>query len=338
MNLWPIRIFFLLLCISGGYAVSQVQPDLVESGKQGLFIGFGLGSVIIAIDEMLKGFSLRVFSATTFGLLLGSLIAWLVDQSKLFEFAREDQRWLIRICLYLAFSYIGIVLAMRSNKEDLSLLIPYVRFQREKKPESLVVLDTSVIIDGRIAELVEHRFLEGVLIIPRFILKELQQVADSADASKRMRGRRGLEMLQRLQQSKQVEVRVNENDYPDERGADDKLLKLTQALDARLFTTDYNLAKVAELQSVKCVNLTALTTALKPVVLPGELLEVRLSREGKEKGQAIGYLADGTMVVVNHGLARLGASATVRVSTLHHTGAGSMIFAELADSGSSKAA
>lgn len=329
MNLWPVRILFLLLCIAGGYAVSQVQPSVIEKGWTGGFIGFGLGGLLIAIDEMLKGFTLRAFSAATFGLVLGSTIAWLVDHSDLFEFADERQRWLIRVCLFLSFGYIGIILAMRSNKEDFSLIIPYVRFNRENKPESLFILDTSVIIDGRIADLVEGRFLQGVLIVPKFVLKELQQVADSADASKRLRGRRGMEMLQKLQQSKRVEFRVHETDFPEEKEVDTKLLRLTQALGARLFTTDYNLSKVAEIQQVPCVNLTQLAIALKPVVLPGETLPLKLVREGKEKGQGVGYLPDGTMVVVNHAQSLIGQTADIHVTSLHQTGAGVIIFAEL---------
>lgn len=329
MNLWPIRITFLLLCITGGYAVSQLHPTLLEGGRQGAWVGFGMGAVLIAIDEMLKGFSLRAFSASTFGLALGALIAWLVDQSRLFEFADERQRWLIRLCLFLAFGYIGIILAMRSNKEDLALIIPYVRFNRERKPENLLILDTSILIDGRIAELVESRFLDGVLIIPRFMLGELQQLADSSDPIRRQRGRRGLDILQRLQQNQRMETRLNDTDYPAEKGVDGKLLRLTQELDAKLFTTDFNLSKIAELQNISCVNLTQLSVALKPMILAGEVLQLKLVREGRERGQAVAYLPDGGLVVVNHAQALVGQTVAVRISSIHHTGAGVMFFAEL---------
>ncbi|MGZ4986842.1 MAG: PIN/TRAM domain-containing protein, partial [Limisphaerales bacterium] len=149
-SIWPLRILFLILCTVGGYAVSQVRPDLVQKGMYGWLIGFGLGSILIAVDEMLKGFSLRAFSAATFGLVLGTIIAWLIDVSGLFVFADENQRWMIRLALFLAFGYIGMILALRSNKEDFSLIIPYVRFASQSKPENLLLLDTSVIIDGRI--------------------------------------------------------------------------------------------------------------------------------------------------------------------------------------------
>src|SRR3954466_12742621 len=202
MALWVIRILFLSLSTIGGYAVSQVRPEYVGgpySAGLGMVIGFGFGMLMIAIDEMLKGFSLRAFSATSFGLLLGSLVALLIDKSGLFENVDEHTtRWLIRLGLFLGFSYIGIVLAMRSNKEDFSLIIPYVRFAPQNKPDNLMVLDTSVIIDGRIADLIESNLLEGLLIVPRFVLKELQQLADSGDSIKRSRGRRGLEVLNRV--------------------------------------------------------------------------------------------------------------------------------------------
>src|SRR5579862_9142444 len=197
MTLWVIRIFFLTLCTLAGYAVAEVHPyyqGVNYAWLVGTVIGFGFGWIMIAIDEMLKGFSLRAFSATTFGLLLGTFVALLLDKSGLFEEVEEKPtRWLIRLSLFLAFGYIGMVLAMRSNKEDFSLIIPYVRFASQNRPENLLLLDTSVIIDGRIAEVVEADFLEGVLVVPRFVLKELQQIADSSDPMRRARGRRGLE-------------------------------------------------------------------------------------------------------------------------------------------------
>src|SRR6266481_956748 len=208
MALWFIRVLFLSLCTVGGYAVSQVRPEYVggaHSALIGMVIGFGFGWLMIAIDEMVKGFSLRAFSATTFGLLLGTVVALLIDGSGLFEKADETTRWLIRMGLFLAFGYIGMVLAMRSNKEDFSLIIPYVRFSPQNKPDNLLLLDTSVIIDGRIADLIETHLLEGLIVVPRFVLKELQQIADSTDTVKRARGRRGLEMLNRLQKNNEME-------------------------------------------------------------------------------------------------------------------------------------
>jgi len=333
MSLWVIRILFLLLCISGGYAVTQVEPTLINNGFLGIVIGFGLGGLLIAIDEMLKGFSLRAFSAATFGLLLGSLIAWMVDRSGLFVYVDDQSsRWLIRLCLFIAFGYIGMVLAMRSNKEDFSLIIPYVRFASQTKPENLLVLDTSVVIDGRVAELLESGFLEGTVVVPRFVLKELHSIADSPDPIRRARGRRGLETLARIQRSGHNEVKIHEGDFPDESTVDAKLLRLSHALGAKLFTNDFNLGKIAELQSIRYVNINQLASALKPVILPGESISLRIVREGKDKGQGIGYLNDGTMVVVNQAQSLVGKQIDVQIQSLLQTGAGVIVFADVKNS------
>jgi len=332
MALWVIRILFLILCSIAGWAISQVRPEYVRlpgSGYYGIAIGFGFGWLLIAVDEMLKGFSLRAFSATTFGLLLGTVVALLIDRSGLFVTVDEmPTRWVIRLCLFLTFGYIGIVLAMRSNKEDFSLIIPYVRFAPQNKPDALMVLDTSVIIDGRIADLIEAHFVEGIIIVPRFVLKELQQLADSHDAIRRARGRRGLEILNRIQHGQRNEVKIHDGDFPEEREVDAKLVRLTRNLGAKLFTNDYNLGKIAELQSVNYVNLHDLSKVMRVVLLPGEMLSLKIVREGKDKGQGIGYLPDGTMVVVNNAQALIGQQLEVQVQSTLQTGAGIIVFAD----------
>lgn len=329
-SLWFARVFLLILCTAAGYAVSQVRPELLNGGLWWTAIGFGFGGVLIALDEMLKGISLRAFSAMTFGLLMGSLIAWLVDQSQLFIYVDErPTRWIVRLGLFIGFSYLGMVLALRSNKEDFSLIIPYVRFASQSKPDELLLLDTSVIIDGRIADLIETRFLEGTVVVPRFVLKELQQIADSNDGVRRARGRRGLEVLSRIQRSPRNDVKIHEGDIPEEAEVDAKLVRLAKVLGAKLFTNDYNLGKIAELQSVRHVNMNEIAVAMKKAVLPGETYVLRLVREGKDKGQGIGYLPDGTMVVVNQAQALVGQQVEVEVLSLIQTGAGVMVFADL---------
>jgi uncharacterized protein YacL len=320
------------MCTVGGYAVSQVRPEFVRqpyAAELGMVIGFGFGWLMIAIDEMLKGFSLRAFSATTFGLLLGTVVALLIDHSGLFDNAEETVRWLVRLCLFLSFGYIGIVLAMRSNKEDFSLIIPYVRFAPQNKPDNLLLLDTSVIIDGRIADLIEGNFLEGLIVVPRFVLKELQQLADSSDSIKRARGRRGLEVLNRIQRNQRNEVKIHDGDFPEETGVDGKLIRLARNLSAKLFTNDYNLGKIAELQSVSFVSLHEIAKSMRTVLLPGEMLTLRIVREGKEKGQGVAYLPDGTMVVVNRAQPHIGQEVEAMVQSLLQTGAGVIVFADM---------
>jgi uncharacterized protein YacL len=330
-SLWPIRILFLALCILGGYAIGQVRAEftgLPHSGILGMMIGFGFGGLLIAVDEMLKGFSLRAFSAITFGLLLGSLVALLVDHSGLFDNAEDRARWLIRLGLFLGFGYIGMVLAMRSNKEDFSLIIPYVRFTRQNERDNLLLLDTSAIIDGRIADLIEAGFIEGLVLVPRFVLLELQQISDSADETKRARGRRGFEILNRLQHNPQIQVRIHDGDFPEEKGVDAKLVRLARNLNAKLFTNDFNLTKVAELQKVSCVNLNEVGRLMKAVLLPGEIIPLKIVREGRDKGQGIGYLPDGTMVIINNGQSHIGQQIDIEVQSTLQTGAGIIIFAE----------
>jgi uncharacterized protein YacL len=301
---------------------------MVERGAYGVAIGFGLGGLLIAIDEMLKGFSLRTFSAATFGLFLGTLSAWMINGSQLFDYVDEPTRWMVRLGLFVSFGYIGMVLAMRSNKEDFYLIIPFVRFASQSKPENLLLLDTSAIVDGRIADLIETNFLEGVIVVPRFVLKELHQIADSQDPIRRARGRRGLDMLSRLQRNTRVEVKVHEGNIPDEPDVDAKLVRLAKTLGAKLYTNDYNLGKIAELQSVGFVNISELAKVLKPVILPGENFNLRIVREGKDKGQGIGYLNDGTMVVVNQAQHLIGQQVNVQVISLLQTGAGVIVFAD----------
>jgi uncharacterized protein YacL len=331
-SLWAIRILFLSLCTAAGYAISQVRPEFtsINHGEFfGMLVGFGFGGFMIAMDEMLKGFSLRAFSATTFGLLLGILVALLIGHSPLMDNADDKVQWFVRLGLFLSFSYIGIILAMRSNKEDFSLIIPYVRFRPQSQPDNLLLLDTSVIIDGRVADLIEAHFLEGLVVVPRFVLREIQQIADSTDPIKRVRGRRGLEMLNRIQRNTGIEVRIHDGDFPDEKDVDSKLVRLARNLNARLFTNDYNLAKVAQLQKIDCINLHEVAKCLKVILLPGEILQLKIVREGKDKGQGVGYMPDGTMVVVNKGQPHIGQQVEVEVQSLLQTGAGIIVFADV---------
>ena len=254
--------------------------------------------------------------------------------SDVLRYQSETTQWTARLIVYCTFGYLGMMLAMRSNRDEFSLIIPYVRFARETTQHEPLVLDTSVIIDGRIADLCATGFLSRSLIVPRFVLGELQTLADSRDPTKRERGRRGLDILNDLQSSRDVELTVHEGSGGDgDESVDARLVRTAKVLHARLLTNDNALGQVARLQQVHVLNLSDLTRALKPSVTAGDELELNLVKEGREQHQAVGYLADGTMIVVNHARPHLGKIATVIVSSALQTAAGRLIFAELKGNG-----
>jgi uncharacterized protein YacL len=333
MTLIVLRIFFMLLAIvAGGTVAAQISHHGAWLGVPwavwGALIGAGGGALVIAIDIGLKGFSLRGLTAATFGLAIGSLIAYLVGASGLFAAAEADIQQMIKIIAFVFFSYLGMVMALR-GKDEFNLLIPYVKFRRVEQPEQVYVVDTSALIDGRIADIATTGFLDGILVIPRFVLKELQQVADSSDPLKRSRGRRGLDILNRLQNTANIEVRIHEEDVAEHPDVDTKLVHLAKLLAAKVITTDYNLNKVAEIQHVKVLNVNDLAKSVRSMLLPGEDLSIGLVREGREPDQAVGYLPDGTMIVVNKARKLIGQQVPIIVTSSLQTSAGRMIFAEL---------
>ena len=297
----------------------------------GVVIGLLLGLVVVLIDRLLKGFSLRAFSSATFGLLLGWVFAKLLSASQILIYLPPTTQWAIGLVVYCTLGYLGMMLAMRSNRDEFSLIIPYVRFARETTQHEPLVLDTNVIIDGRIAELCATGFLSRSLIVPRVVLGELQALADSRDPTKRERGRRGLEILNDLQRSRDVELTIHESSDDVDLGVDARLVRTAKVLQASLLTNDQALCQVARLQQVPALNLSDLSRALRPVFVVGDEIELALLKEGREQHQAVGYLPDGTMIVVNHARPHLGKTATVIVSSALQTTAGRLIFAELKD-------
>jgi uncharacterized protein YacL len=259
------------------------------------------------------------------GLILGLVIAFLI-RSILFEFISTTGRAgsYIAILLYIIISIFAAYLGARVGARMRILPIATAVSGLAAPPK---VIDTSIIVDGRIVEILESGFIEGPLILPRFILRELQTIADSTDGVRRSRGRRGLEVLKRLQDLGLLEI--SERDYDDIRAADAKLVRLAQDLGGKLLTTDYNLNRVAHVEGVQVLNINELANALKPVVLPGEEMHVQIIRDGKEPHQGVGYLDDGTMIVVEHGRRLIGESADVVVTSVLQTVAGRMIFAKL---------
>jgi uncharacterized protein YacL len=231
------------------------------------------------------------------------------------------------------FSYLGIMVMVTREKEIFGTLGVRLTGEEQERPEAQVVLDTSVIIDGRIADISQTGFISGTILIPRFVLNELQHIADSADALRRNRGRRGLDILNKLQKEARVPIRILETDFGDVREVDDKLVRLAKELDAPIVTNDYNLNRVAELQGITVLNINELANAVKAIVLPGESITVHIIQEGKELGQGVGYLDDGTMVVVEDGRRHIDHAIEVSVTRVLQTVAGRMIFAQVGSRG-----
>ena len=330
-----LRVLFVTFCAPiGGIAGAEMQQNAIP----GIVFGLVFGLAIVLVDRLLKGFSLRAFSSATFGLLLGLFFANLLMASQVLRYQPEMVQWSVRLIVYCAFGYLGMMLAMRSNRDEFSLIIPYVRFARETTQHEPLVVDTNIIIDGRIADLCATGFLSRALIVPRFVLGELQTLADSRDPLKRERGRRGLEILNQLQRSREVELTIHDTTGDADLATDARLVRVAKLLQARLLTNDTALGQVARLQQVQALNLSDLSRALRPVVVAGDELELSLIKEGRDPHQAVGYLPDGTMIVVNHGRPYLGSTRTVVVSSALQTAAGRLIFAELKGNTDSRSA
>jgi uncharacterized protein YacL len=328
-----LRVLFVTFCgVIGGTVSAEIQGNAVP----GILIGVVFALAIVLADRLLKGFSLRAFSSATFGLLLGLLFANLLMASDILRYQNDAVQWAARLVVYCAFGYLGMMLAMRSNRDEFSLIIPYVRFARETTQHEPIVVDTNIIIDGRIAELCATGFLSRALIVPRFVLGELQNLADSRDSMKRERGRRGLEILNKLQQSRELDLTIHETSGDADLSTDARLVRTAKLLQARLLTNDLALCQVARLQQVATLNLADLARALRPNAIAGDELELSLVKEGRESHQAVGYLPDGTMIVVNHARPLLGKVTTVVVSSALQTGAGRLIFAELKESATAR--
>jgi uncharacterized protein YacL len=293
----------------------------------GALAGFIFALLALSIEKIIKKAPLKVIFGGTFGLFFGLVIAQLLGYA--FSGLQNSAiRISISVILSCVFGYIGLVLGGKKVEE---FKWPGWGFfaKGSHKKNGGKILDTSVIIDGRVADICETDFLEGPLIIPQFVLQELQHIADSADNLKRARGRRGLDILNRMQKGDTVEVKVVDEDYPDIKEVDAKLIALAREMHAKIVTNDFNLNKVAQLQGVPVLNINQLANALKPMVLPGEVLHLQIMREGKEQGQGVAYLDDGTMVVVENASRHLGQEVEASVTSILQTTAGRMIFTTL---------
>lgn len=321
MNFWPHSV--LSICI-------------LISSILGVFLAPPLANKIIKtthwLEQKLHKTPLQEIIGGVTGLIIGLIIAVLLGS------AFSDIPYvggLIKSLGALLLGYLGLSVGIKKREELLSAFSSFPKFGRDKQGKdkeknllSYKILDTSVIIDGRIADLCQSGFVEGVLVIPGFVLEELRHIADSSDLLKRNRGRRGLDILNKIRKELEIPVQINEQDFEDIAEVDSKLVRLAQVLNAKVLTNDYNLNKVAELQGVQVLNINELSNAIKPVVLPGEEMVVQVIKDGKESGQGVAYLDDGTMIVVDGGKKYIGMTISVLVTSVLQTAAGRMIFAK----------
>lgn len=320
-----VRFIFSAACVAAGY---HFHPfGLSNYAAAGM--GFAFSISVFLFEIRLQRASMRRLIGAAAGSTLGILGAYLMGLVLARTSIPEGSRSFLDVGLLLVMTYIGLVVG--ANKGDmLNLQALGGLFGSERSTRRMPkVLDTSVIIDGRIADICEAHFLDGVILIPQFVLRELQLVADSADSMKRQRGRRGLEVLQRIQKMAHLEVEIADDDFANVADVDLKLIELAKRYDGKIITNDYNLNKVASLQGIEILNVNQLANALKPVVLPGEIMRVFILREGKEYNQGVAYLDDGTMVVVDGARRMINKTVDITVTSVHQTTAGKMIFGRI---------
>lgn len=340
MVLHILRALFVLLMAAAGYSYLRLSWLTMA-------IGLALAVVFLSIDILSPRKKLAVFAGTFFGILIGIVLSYalsfavemVVDQALAIQFGltpraglRNDLIQFLTITIGIVSCYLSVSFILQT-KDDFRFIIPYVEFSKQTKGPRSILLDTSVLIDGRITDVANTGIIESQLVVPRFILDEMQTLSDSGDNLKRNRGRRGLDVLGKLRQSKRTEVVIYEasHETESEKDVDQKLMSLAKELNARILSNDTNLGKVAALRGVDVINVNDLSSALKPVVLPGERMTVRIVKPGEESGQGVGYLEDGTMVVVEHGRAHLTEDVEFVVTRALQTTAGRMIFGRLAE-------
>ncbi len=327
MGSWVVRGLLFLLCGVSGYVLGA--PFSAAAAAGGTAGGLLLAGATILLERELRKVPLKHLVMGFIGFVLGVLVANLISNVLLSaSLNNEDLLFPILGGLYGVCGYLGLRIGLKKG-DEIHLAGLKIFSEPPSKNENAKILDTSVIIDGRIADVTETGFVEGPLLIPQFVLNELQHIADSPDPVKRTRGKRGLEVLHRIQKQADVEVRIVETDYPSVREVDTKLVELAKEVRGKIVTNDSNLNKVAALQGIAVLNINELANSLKPIVLPGEEMNVRILKEGKEMGQGVAYLDDGTMIVVDNGRRQIGRTVDVVVTSVLQTPAGRMIFARL---------
>lgn len=327
-NWWDhlvVRLIFAAACVAAGYHFHPFGLSTLAAAA----VGLAFAVAVFLFEIRLQRASMRRLIGAAIGSILGILGSYLMGLVLGRTSIPDGSRSFMDVGLLLVMTYIGLVVG--ANKGDmLNLSALGGLFGSERSTRRMPkVLDTSVIIDGRIADICEAHFMDGVLLIPQFVLRELQFVADSADGLKRQRGRRGLEVLQRIQKMPHLEVEIADDDFPAVADVDLKLIELAKRYDGKIVTNDYNLNKVASLQGIEILNVNQLANSLKPVVLPGETMRVFILREGKEYNQGVAYLDDGTMVVVDGARRMINKTIDITVTSVHQTTAGKMIFGRI---------
>jgi len=338
MLIWVFRAVFIIIIA----AVLLVNiSSFSVSGEPGranfwaiIWGGLGLALFAFLVDILTPKKSLAALAGVFFGLLVGIFISWalspvLIMANDIYKIGLSDtavqaMRWMMAICI----CYLVISIVMRT-KDDVRFVVPYVEFAKQTKGTRPLILDTSAIIDGRIADLYQSKLFDAPLIVPRFVLNELQLIADSTDKLKRNRGRRGLDILNKMQTSPAIDIAIDDaiiRDIEQVKGVDQKLILFTKNCNGRLATTDYNLGKVAQVRGVDVMNVNDLANSLKTVALPGEAMKVRIIKPGEEAEQGIGYLDDGTMVVVEGARNKIGKELVISITSSLQTSAGKMIF------------
>ncbi len=321
-------LFVRLLFLTGAMLIGYQVTGNTAAALYGVIIGGLVGVLVIFSEAGMRKISLRGLSSAVFGLFLGLIMAKLLTDILVLLRVEQEVLSLVRTVMTLILCYLSMTIALR-GKDEFNIIIPYVRLSRQDQPESMIIVDTSIIVDGRLVDICKTKFIDGRLVIPRFVLKELQLIADSTDPIKRQRGRRGLEVLNTLQKEMGVPFIIHEEDFPEIKEVDAKLVKLAKLLEARVLTVDFNLNRIAAIQGVGVLNINELANALKPVVYPGEVMEIKLLKEGKEHNQAVGYLEDGTMVVVEDARKLIGQTVKAAVTSALQTQAGRMIFTKI---------
>jgi uncharacterized protein YacL len=337
MLLWILRGVFAIIIL--GLATNALVS--LSEGENRSVVGIAvfagvllLWGVAVAIDLFVRNKQITTVSAVYFGTLMGLLLGYLFSEALspfVAELLNKNLAQVLRLLIVVICCYVSVSTLIQT-KDEFRFIIPYVEFSKQVKGGRPLVLDTSVIIDGRIADICDTRIIDNKLIVPRFVLQELQSIADSSDKLKRNRGRRGLDMLKRIQNNPKIELQMHEANIPELRDVakvDERLVVLAKTLDARVVTNDFNLNKIAQLQGVEVINLNELANAMKSVALPGETLTVRVVKAGDQIGQGVGYLEDGTMIVVEQGRAYVGQEVVISVTSVLQTPAGRMIFGRL---------